>query len=184
MASHQHKEQPEAGKRRAAVAIVLCAEPEPLRILFIERTEREGDPWSGHLASREGQVEEQDRTLRDTAERETWEEIGMDLSSAEYLGQLDDVTGATTPVVVSGFVYSAVKSGAFGLNQEIQDAFWIDLTDLLDPERQKEYRFQSQGLERALPAIDLLGPGRPLLWGLTYRFVAQFLTLLDCGISR
>ena len=179
MASHQNRLLPAEGKRRAAVAMVLCVESGEPRILFIERTKRVGDPWSGHLAFPGGQVEKQDQTLRDTAERETREEIDMDLSSAEYLGQLDDVTGATVPVVVSGFVYSADRPGELALNREVQDAFWIKLADLVDPERQKDHRFQSRGVERTTPAIDLLGPGRPLLWGLTYRFVTQFLTLLD-----
>jgi 8-oxo-dGTP pyrophosphatase MutT (NUDIX family) len=178
MGSHQPRLLPHEAKRRAAVAMVLCIESGALRILFIERTEREGDPWSGHLAFPGGQMEKHDQTLRDTAERETREEIGMDLSSAEYLGRLDDVTGASVPVVVSGFVYAAARRGELVLNEEVQDAFWIVLSDLLNPERHTGYRFQSRGAERTAPAIDLLGPGRPLLWGLTYRFVTQFLTLI------
>ncbi len=182
MASHRHLPLSGDGKRRAAVAIVLREELGVLRLLFMERTKRAGDPWSGHLAFPGGRMEERDGTLRDTAERETREEIGLDLSSAEYLGQLDDVTGATVPVVVSGFIYNAVQTGDFELNHEVQDVFWTAFDELFDPERHTEYCYQSGGIKRSAQAIDLLGSGRPLLWGLTYRFVAQFLRLLDFEI--
>jgi hypothetical protein len=33
-------------------------------------------------------------------------------------------------------------------------------------------------MDRPLPAIDLLGPGRPVLWGITYRFVTQLVAFL------
>ena len=178
MAAHRLQLLPDDGKRRAAVAVVLCEASGILRLLFIERTEREDDPWSGHLAFPGGQVEEHDRTFRDTAERDTWEEIGLDLCSGAFLGQLDDVSGATVPIVVSGFVYSTVPRAAFVLSHEVQDAFWFSLDELLDLNRHKQYCYQYLGAERTLPAIDLLGPGRPILWGLTYRFVAQLLKLL------
>ncbi|MBN1686771.1 MAG: CoA pyrophosphatase [Spirochaetales bacterium] len=199
MAAHQPRVLPGGGKLRAAVALVLCGQPgsgaetgtpagapatssaAPAgapRVLFIERTKHDGDPWSGHLAFPGGRLEERDLSLRDAAERETLEEIGLDLSSAEYLGRLDDVTGVTTPVVVSGFAYSIASPAVFALNHEVSDAFWVSLDDLLDVTRRTQYRFHSRGAERSAPAIDLLGPGRPLLWGLTYRFVAQFLRLL------
>ncbi len=57
-------------------------------------------------------------------------------------------------------------------------AFWVPLTDLLDPARHLEttVRFGREPLVR--PAIRLLPPGRRVLWGLTYRLVQQFLELM------
>ena len=205
LAAHQPQVLPDAGRQRAAVALVLCKDPgsgapgsedpgsedpgsealgfeasddRALRLLFIERTEHQGDPWSGHLAFPGGRVEEQDRSVRDTAERETLEEIGLDLRGAEYLGRLDDLTGATIPMVVSGFVYVTPSPAVFELNHEVSKVFWFSLDDLLDAKRHSHYRLRYEGVERTVHAIDLLGPGRPLLWGLTYRFVTQFLKLL------
>ena len=106
MAAHRPRLISGDGRSHAAVAIVLHENAGGLRLLFIERSEREGDPWSGHIAFPGGRVETVDRGPRATAERETVEEIGLDLRPAEYLGRLDDITGATLPVLVSGFVYS------------------------------------------------------------------------------
>ena len=57
-------------------------------------------------------------------------------------------------------------------------AFWTPVDVLLEPQRQLRRTFPFRGLEgREYPALDLLGPGRPVLWGLTYRFTAQLLRL-------
>ena len=180
LAAHRAGVLPDAGRQRAAVALVLCEAPggEELRLLFIERAEHDRDPWSGHLAFPGGRMEDQDLNVRDTAERETLEEIGLDLCSAEYLGRLDDLTGATVPVVISGFVYVISPPVVFELNHEVSKVFWFSLDDLLDARRHSHYRLHYEGAERTVLAVDLLGPGRPLLWGLTYRFVTQFLKLL------
>ena len=164
-------------KVRAAVAMIFHEHTAGLRLLFVERARHQGDPWSGHLAFPGGTVEPQDEDMRATAERETFEEIRLDLQSAECLGRLDDLTGNTLPVLVSGFVYQVEHPGAFELSDEISEAFWTPLSDLVDARRQVDYKVHYSGEERSFPAIDLLGPGRPVLWGITYRFVAQFLQL-------
>jgi 8-oxo-dGTP pyrophosphatase MutT (NUDIX family) len=169
-------------KTHAAVALVLHEYDANLRLLFIERAERRGDPWSGHLAFPGGRVEPHDLNPRASAERETSEEIGLDLRPAEYLGRLDDVTSTTLSILVSGFVYTVENSDPFELNAEVKDVFWVPVDDLIDANRQGEHSFQYSGTQRRLPAIDLLGPGRPLLWGLTYRFVAHLLHLMGHSI--
>ena len=90
----------------AAVAMVLHQHMDAVRLLFIERSQRDDDPWSGHIAFPGGRVDPVDGSPRQAAEREIREEIGLELGNAEYLGRLDDVTGATLPVLVSGFVYN------------------------------------------------------------------------------
>ncbi|KAI7890614.1 uncharacterized protein EV154DRAFT_421854, partial [Mucor mucedo] len=60
-------------------------------ILYMKRTSRKGDRWSGHV-SFVGGKNEPGETDRETVEREVMEEIGVDLSSSDYipLGQLDE----------------------------------------------------------------------------------------------
>ena len=172
----------ESKKIRAAVAMVLFEADAGLQVLFIERAKRAGDPWSGHLAFPGGRVDAGDVTVRHTAERETLEEVGLDLGQTEFLGRLDDVKGSMTPVVVSGFVYHIAQKESFTLDAEVQDAFWVSMDDLLDPKRHMDYPFHFQNQDQVLPGVDLLGPGRPVLWGLTYRFVVHFLELMGHAI--
>ena len=161
---------------RNAVAAILQDGITP-RLLFIERARVKGDPWSGDIAFPGGRVEPSDANLQATAERETHEEIGLDLNQYHYLGRLDDLTTQTLGIDVAAFVYSVQYAADFQLSNEVADIFWQPLTDLADPARHLTHTFASRGFPQQLPAIDLLGPNRPLLWGITYRFVAQLMQL-------
>lgn len=179
LASHRPQLAAETEKTRAAVAVIFHAIATQPHLLFIERTRQEGDPWSGHIAFPGGRIEEQDADLRATAERETLEEVGLNLDSAECLGRLDDLAGSTLPVQVAGFAYCVEESATLTPNDEVQEAFWVPLDHLLDPARHLEKQFPFRGLEnRLLPAIDILGPDRTVLWGITYRFVSQLFELV------
>ena len=184
-----------SNKDTAAVAMLLRNGGSGLQVLFIERIEREDDPWSGHIAFPGGRLRDRDETLQAAAERETREEIGIDLREAEYLGRLDDLSGTTLSVQVSGFAYLLSLSAPQGtsdrespsgeiltLNHEVRSTFWLDLKDLADPHRHLHSRFQIDGRQLLLPAIEI-GKGRPLLWGLTYRFVMQVVQGLGIEIS-
>lgn len=59
-------------------------------ILFIRRTTRKGDRWSGHVAFPGGKRESSDADDRSTSIRETEEEIGLDLAAVHslYIGNL------------------------------------------------------------------------------------------------
>ena len=116
-------------KRRAAVAAILHQATAGTDLLFIERAQWEGDPWSGDIGFPGGRCEKQDFSPRHTAERETQEEIGVDLTDFEYLGQLDDISGAHVPIIVSCFVYLTNKRPAPSLNHEVENVFWVSLDD-------------------------------------------------------
>ncbi len=161
---------------RAAVAAVLCAQMEP-RVLFIHRTTVEGDPWSGHIAFPGGRIEPADPGAREAAEREAAEELGLNLTTARYLGQLDDQTGVTIPVCVSAFAYEVEGTPTLTPNDEVADTFWYPLVDLANPGRRVTRRFRVGDTERDHPGIELEIERKPILWGLTYRFCLQILTL-------
>ena len=183
-----------SNKDVAAVAMVMRDAGSDLQVLFIERTERTDDPWSGHIAFPGGRLKDRAETPQAAAERETREEIGIDLGESEYLGRLDDLSGSTLPVQVSGFAYLLASAApheathlesleaAFTLNAEVRSAFWFNLTDLVDPQCHLRSRFSIGGREVLLPAIQM-GKGKPLLWGLTYRFVMQVIEGLGIEIA-
>ncbi len=179
LAQHQPYLVGSTDKTRAAVTVVLGPTPEGLQLLFIERAQHPDDPWSGHIAFPGGRIEADDPSPRAAAERETLEEVGLDLSEADYWGRVDDRTGHLLPVVVSGFVYRLETPAALTLSQEVESAFWIGADPLRDPSKQTQHRMQRRGEEQAFPALDLLGPNRPLLWGLTFRIVRQLIAWME-----
>jgi 8-oxo-dGTP pyrophosphatase MutT (NUDIX family) len=179
LATHEPTLLPAEQRNPAAVAMILREARSGLEVLFIERSAHERDPWSGDLAFPGGKIEAGDATLRQAAERETQEEIGLDLQAARYLGRLSDVSGASLPVRVSCFVYGIGETGPFDLSGEVRDAFWVPLAELLSVEQRVEGSVSLDRRAHGHPAIRLSPPGKPLLWGLTYRLVEQFLELIE-----
>jgi 8-oxo-dGTP pyrophosphatase MutT (NUDIX family) len=161
---------------RAAVALVLREADGDLEALFIRRAEHEGDPWSGHLAFPGGRIDPTDTGPRMAAERETQEELELDLSTARLLGQLSDVPGHAESICVSGFVYALDGDPVLKPNHEIRAAFWSPLDHLTDPARQARKMFTYLDRSMALPTVRLLDDERaPVLWGITYKFMDEFM---------
>ena len=107
------------------------------------------------------------------------EEVGHDLGSARYLGRLPDVIGSHLPVQVSCFIYGLDKATTgLELNNEVYDSFWIGLDDLVVPERHIIATVNFGGEAYEVAAIYIPRPDTPVLWGLTYRLVMQFMELL------
>jgi len=175
-----------ADKRPAAVAMVLAGAPERPQLLFIERASHPQDPWSGNLAFPGGRVDPQDRDHQAAAERETREELGLDLTLARRLGRLDDIAGAYLPVRIACFAYHLPGFPGLEANHEVRSHFWFDFRQLSDPQRHSLTPLHWHGQLRQVHSIDLLGPGRPVLWGITYRLVVQLLSRmgrLDAQLS-
>ncbi|HAD05017.1 MAG: hypothetical protein A2091_02210 [Desulfuromonadales bacterium GWD2_61_12] len=166
------------GHKHAAVALLLRDHAGVTELFYLLRASHDADPWSGDIGFPGGHIDATDSSPRAAAERETCEEIGLDLSEAEHLGQLDDIAGAHLPVIVSCFVYHLPIAVDMVLNHEVVETFWVPLTHLTDIRRHvmTEVRFREETLLR--PGIDLLGPGRRVLWGITYRLTSQFLHLI------
>lgn len=172
------KQYAEGGRTRAAVAMILRELPGDLEILFIERASDERDPWSGHLAFPGGKVETGEQA-RQAAERETQEEIGLDLKAERYLGRMSDIVGANLPVRVSCFVYGVVTAAAQPIvSPEVRDVFWVRLSDILRPERHQMTTVGFSGTALKVPSIVMPQSDKPVLWGLTYRLVMQFLEII------
>jgi 8-oxo-dGTP pyrophosphatase MutT (NUDIX family) len=139
----------------------------------------ESDPWSGHLAFPGGRIDPEDADARAAAERETAEELALDLGGARPVGRLNDVFGYAESIRVSAFVYALDGSAAdppLRPNYEVQEAFWSPLHHCDDVGRQEMREFSYLEHSMRLPTIRLLEDERaPVLWGITYKFMDDFM---------
>jgi 8-oxo-dGTP pyrophosphatase MutT (NUDIX family) len=175
LAEHEPVVLPVEGRGHAAVAMVLRDATSGPEVLFIERAEREGDPWSGHMAFPGGRVEADDHDARAAAERETLEEVGVRLDGVEPLGRLDDKQGnpITRPrLVISAWVYHLDEPDPLVPNHEVREAFWFPLRELRDDARHVDHEGRYAGI--AFPGILVGEPERHVVWGLTYAFLESF----------
>lgn len=157
------------GMAQAAVAAVFRPGASGTELLLIERAHRDGDPWSGHMALPGGRVDPGDAHGRATAERETREEVGLDLHVASYLGRLDDLQGGARPIVVSAHGYWLTGARPpLAPNHEVADTLWVPLSHLADPARTIDYRYPLRP-DEVFPGIEVCG-GR-VVWGMTWRLL-------------
>ncbi|MDH3453577.1 MAG: CoA pyrophosphatase [Desulfuromonadales bacterium] len=181
LSNHRIERLNPSNRGHAAVAMLLKESSPSPEVLFIIRAEHDRDPWSGNIAFPGGRLNREDRSPRQAAERETHEELALDLARAKYLGRLSDLYGATMPVLVSCFVYQLLEPARLQPNHEVASTFWVPLAKLLEPGRQQHRTFFYRGEERTHPVVDLLAPQQPLLWGITYRLMRNFFAL--CGLD-
>lgn len=172
---------PHDGSPRAAVAAIFRELPhgEGAELFFIQRAEREGDPWSGHIAFPGGRREARDATLLDTAIRETREEVGLALSRAELLARLPDVPAFTRgkrgTLIVTPYVFGTRADVVATPNHEVASMLWVPFGKLARGEGKGTFHWAWDGKELELPCIRF-APGQQVLWGMTYR---MFETLLE-----
>src|SRR5258708_26435910 len=80
----------EPSHSEAAVALVLAGTGDDLSLCAMRRAERPLDPWSGHMALPGGRSSPEDPSRRAVAERETFEEVGLVLRDAHWIGPLSE----------------------------------------------------------------------------------------------
>jgi 8-oxo-dGTP pyrophosphatase MutT (NUDIX family) len=182
----------------AAVVVLLRSTVNgSTEILFIRRAQREGDPWSGHIAFPGGRPEARDASLLAVALREAGEEVGIDVQSGRRA-----LSGSTVgslprtrppPIDVTPFVALAPEGADVRPDpDEVREAFWIPLSSLRRAGPSDVVRHvirgecrcsgPTEGREwRAYPS-----PAGPV-WGITERILTEFLSRaggVDPGADR
>ena len=181
MASHE----PSPGEineraRQAAVAVIIAGEQDNPLLCLIRRAENEEDPWSGQMALPGGRVEDTDANPCDAAVRETREEIGLRLGPKNYLGPLNEMAvfarGRDTGIGLFSYVFVLQGDPPRPQpNHEVSEVYWKPLQTLLEPDQWDQVHYQRNDLDLHLPSIRC---GDHHIWGLTYRVIAEFFSLL------
>jgi 8-oxo-dGTP pyrophosphatase MutT (NUDIX family) len=164
----------EPDRPQAAVALLLV--PDPDRLLLIRRAEREGDPWSGHLALPGGRFDAGDVDLLATAIRETEEETGVRLEREWCRAELDDLVPRTPtlpPIMVRPFVFLLREAIAPGVSNEVVHAAWLPLADLVAEGVRGPRTVLIRGESRVVDGYHL---PEGFLWGMTERILTPVLT--------
>ncbi len=176
--------------RRAAVATILrparSARPATdgrsgTEVLLIRRSERAGDPWSGHMAFPGGHQDPTDLDLLATARREAFEEVGIDLREHEYLGQLDELPavarGRFVGMSIAPFVFAVRGEPELATSDEVAELVWAELDQMARGELDDIKELSYEGELRRLPAYRVQGH---VVWGLTHHMLQSlFATLAD-----
>lgn len=166
-------------QRCAAVAMIFHERADGLVLCFEKRAQFEGDPWSGDMSFPGGKADPPDKTFHDTARRETFEEIGLELKRTDLIGALPllETFGSEErpSLAIQPLIYIKRSDPApFTVSYEVDTAFWIPTGHLWQPGNWVEEHFVWNG--RVFPGIRYR---KNVIWGLTLRILNSFAQRLD-----
>jgi len=160
--------------RPAAVLVPVVTREERLTVLFTRRTAHLSD-HAGQISFPGGRAEPGDANAAETALRETTEEIGLEASRVEVLGELPQyvtVTGyRVTPVVGLVFPPFELRPDTF----EVAEVFEVPLEFLIDPENHQRNSIVYEGGARHYYAVPYEGH---YIWGATAGMLMNLYTYL------
>jgi 8-oxo-dGTP pyrophosphatase MutT (NUDIX family) len=174
--THEPEQVRVEGARAAAVLIPVVGGPEPA-LVFTLRTETVSS-HKGQISFPGGSIDAGDSGPDAAALREAQEEIALDPSRVEILGELD-----TFPTYVSGYVVTPIVGWLDEMPElrpnpaEVARVLVVPLDDLTD-EIRSEPGFEHEG--RTFPTEAWVWEGN-VIWGVTARVLRGFLQLLGAA---
>ena len=174
LASRQKQHIIEPGRVQSAVLLPMYYKEGQYYLLFIKRTEKVSE-HKGQVSFPGGAYEAEDKTLLETALRESAEEIGLSPGDVQILGALDDTVTITSSYIISPFVGLIPWPYRFEADgEEVDEIFEVPIPALLDED------FMCQETEvvdgEAITAYTYHYQGR-VIWGATARILNQFLDI-------
>jgi len=156
----------------AAILVPIYEKNGQHHILFIKRTEWV-EKHKGEISFPGGTYEAQDKTLLDTALRESAEEISLNPDDVEILGELADVSSVKTNYAITPFL--AVIPWPYELKvdgHETEEIIEAPIATLMNIGRSRQ---ELRGRE-TVTVYQYDYQGR-VIWGATARILAEFLDI-------
>jgi 8-oxo-dGTP pyrophosphatase MutT (NUDIX family) len=158
----------------SAVLVPIYYKEGETHILFTRRTDNVKE-HKGQISFPGGAYQEGDRTLLDTALRESAEEIGLVSDAVKILGELDDTLTTTSNYIISPFVGVIPWPYEFKLDGwETDEIIEAPIPALLDDESWHHKAEVVAGRKVTAYFYHYRGD---VIWGATARILNQFLEL-------
>jgi len=180
LSQRQKRHITDANLTPAAVLVPIYYKEGEYYILFTKRTE-----WlkehKGQISFPGGARHESDRTLLDTALRESTEEIGLAPDRVKVLGELDDILTETSSYIISPFVALIPYPYQFKVGeQEVGEIIEAPISVLMDKDRLHQETAVLGG--KALNFYVYKYKGR-VIWGATAKILNQFLDVFSRALG-
>jgi len=170
----------DASLTTSAVLVPIYYKEGQYYILFTKRAERL-KAHKGQISFPGGAHNEKDRTLVDTALRESAEEIGLAPGDVKVLGELDDTLTETSNYVISPFVALIPYPYQFRVDgREVEEIIEAPISVLLDKECVRQEAAVLKG--KALHLYVYKYRGR-VIWGATASILNQFLGIFSQALG-
>ena len=164
----------------AGVTLLLYPKDGEYCILLNKRTDTVDD-HKGEISFPGGRKDPADKTLLDTALRETQEEMGISPDDVDVLGEIDDIA-TNTSYLISTFVGTIPYPYKFAPSEaEVAEVLEVPISTLMDYNSARdEVRVRDGEL---VNSVSYSYDGH-LIFGATARILSRFLELLDTAPER
>lgn len=153
----------------ASVLVAISYEPEP-RLLLTKRASHL-HKHAGEVSFAGGKREPDDNDDIDVALRESQEEIGLETTQVQILGELPTQQSKYGLSVKPIVAFIPANSQFIVQPDEIERIFWVKIDDLLTAEIMP-YQITYQNQQIRVPSFQL---EKEVIWGLTARIIVDLL---------
>lgn len=162
--------------QNAAVSVVIITlNSKEKKIILIKRPEYDGH-HSGQVSFPGGKEEPEDRNMLTTAMRETYEEIGLQLSEDDYLGELTPLLIPVSRFMVHPFIFIKHAPTDYTIDpNEVDYIIPVQLTQLIDANLIKSTCLQ---INRQIITTPYFAIGKEIVWGATAMILSEFVDIL------
>ena len=164
----------------AGVTLLIYPKDGEYCILLNKRTDTVDD-HKGEISFPGGRKDPKDKTLLDTALRETHEEMGISPDDVDVLGEIDDIP-TNTSYLISTFVGTIPYPYEFAPSEaEVAEVLEVPISTLMDHNSVRdEVRVRDGELMNSVS----YSYGGHLIFGATARILSRFLELLGTAPER
>ncbi|MDQ6696150.1 MAG: CoA pyrophosphatase [Actinomycetota bacterium] len=166
--------------RASAVLAALYDDVDEAHVVLTRRA------W--HLRSHRGEVSfpgggrDPGEDLADTARREAWEEVRLDPSSVELIGELDHLSTFSSGSWIVPFVAALPsRPELVAAPAEVEAVLHVPLSVLMEDDTFHEERWEILGARRSIYFFDIVGD---TIWGATAAMLRQLLGLVTGTVGR
>lgn len=161
----------EDSARKAAVLIMLYLKNDKIKTVLIKRTEYNG-VHSSQISFPGGKYEKHDPSLYYTALREAQEEIGINITDIEKIGNISDLYIPPSNFLVTPFLAYTDKQLSFTKDpMEVESILEFELSQLIDD------KFVEEKLVYSAGEINIVAPcfniNNSIIWGATAMMISE-----------
>ena len=166
---------PPKDAKQASVGIIVFKENNKLFFLLTKRTENV-EHHKGQVSLPGGAIE-RNETAKNASLRETNEEIGIDSSTLESLGQLSSLYTPVSYFNIHVFLwYSKVQPQIKINNSEVDQVYKIGLDELIDNNLVSNTPINKSGFEINVPAYNF---NECICWGATAMIITELKDIIS-----
>ena len=167
--------------KEGGVLILLYPREGQLHLALTLRSDRVAH-HKGQISLPGGEWEIHDRSLEQTALRETQEELGIETSGLHVLGALSSLYIPVSDYRIQPYVASSGERPVFSPDPiEVAEVLEVPLSQLIDPATRQVEDWVVRGFPMRVPFFAV-GPHK--VWGATAMVLSEFVALLRSDSSK